>query len=384
MDFSLNTIFLVLLISVIILSTVVLMKNIKRLILCFEAMLAFSLPTKAQHRADRQHLEDQNSFSMIVLGDPQGYAKYDINQPIFELCTAWIADNIDQLNIRAVLCTGDIVEQNENITMNRKMLNQTSEEMWESASRAFGRLDNKVPYIISCGNHDYGYKNAECGITRFPDYFPFKRNSTWRNCLVADFPNRNGVVSLENAAFEFSSTDWGKILIITSEFAPRDEVLDWAKNLAAGKEYVDHKVIFLTHSYLQERNAKRVDNETYKITPRNWGQAVWEKLVYPSSNIDLVVCGHTGEPGEFEDAVAYRVDKNKIGKNVHQMMFNVQISGGGWEGNGGDGWLRILEFMPDGKTIKVNTYSPLFGISPSTKHLAHRTGACDQFEMVIE
>ena len=67
-----------------------------------------------------------------------------------------------------------------------------------------------------------------------------------------------------------------------------------------------------------------------------------------------------------------------------QMMFNVQILGGGWEGNGGDGWLRILEFLPDGRTIKVRTYSPLFGISSLTKHLAHRTGACDRFDMVIE
>ena len=50
----------------------------------------------------------------------------------------------------------------------------------------------------------------------------------------------------------------------------------------------------------------------------------------------------------------------------------------------GDGWLRIREFLPDGRTIKVRTYSPLFGISSLTKHLAHRTGACDRFDMVIE
>lgn len=356
----------------------------KKPILFFWAVFTFILPALAQQRADQQHLENNESFSMIVLGDPQGYTKYDINQPIFELCTAWIADNIDNLNIKAVLCTGDLVEQNENITMNRKMLNQTSEEMWESVSRSFARLDNKVPYIISCGNHDYGYKSSECSITHFPEYFPFKRNSTWRDCLVADFPNRNGVVSLENAAFEFKVPNWDKILVITSEFAPRDEVLEWAKKLVAKKEYMDHKVIFITHSFLRERSAERIDNEHYKITPRNWGQGIWDKLIYPSSNIDLVVCGHTGKPGEFEDASSYRVDPNKAGKKVHQMMFNVQISGGGWEGNGGDGWLRILEFMPDGKTIKVKTYSPLFGVSPSTKHLAHRTGACDQFEMVVE
>jgi hypothetical protein len=43
-----------------------------------------------------------------------------------------------------------------------------------------------------------------------------------------------------------------------------------------------------------------------------------------------------------------------------------------------------MEFMPDGKTIKIKTYSPLFGISPTTKHLAHRTGAHDQFDIVIK
>jgi hypothetical protein len=40
--------------------------------------------------------------------------------------------------------------------------------------------------------------------------------------------------------------------------------------------------------------------------------------------------------------------------------------------------------MPDGKTIKVRTYSPLFGISPATKHLAHRTDSYDQFDIVLE
>ena len=68
----------------------------------------------AQHRADPQKLVNPESFSMILLGDPQGYTKYDINQPLFDLCTAWIADNIESLKIKAVLCTGDLVEQNDN------------------------------------------------------------------------------------------------------------------------------------------------------------------------------------------------------------------------------------------------------------------------------
>lgn len=69
-------------------------------ILTAVAILTVALCTSAQHRADQQHLQNPESFSMILLGDPQGYIKYDINQPLFELQTAWIADNIDNLNIK--------------------------------------------------------------------------------------------------------------------------------------------------------------------------------------------------------------------------------------------------------------------------------------------
>ena len=354
----------------------------KRIFLLAAMLLPVSLC--GQQRADQQHLDNPESFSMILYGDPQGYTKYDINQPIFELTTLWTADNIDNLNIKAVLCTGDLVEQNDNITLDRRMLNQTSRQMWESASRSFERLDNRVPYIICCGNHEYGYRRSENGSTHFPEYFPVERNCKWADCLVSDFKNRDGVSSLENAAFEFSDEHWGKLLVVCTEFAPRDEVLDWARNLCASDAYKNHRVILMTHSFLRERSAERTDNESYLISPRNWGQGVWDKLVYPSDNIVCVICGHTGHPGDFEDSVAYREDKNSSGRTVCQMMFNVQILGGGWEGNGGDGWLRILEFLPDGETVQVKTYSPLFGISPTTRHLAHRTGECDEFKMKLK
>lgn len=348
------------------------------------AMLAATTLASAQDRADQQHLTDPNSFSMILMGDPQGYTKYDINQPLFELCTAWCADNIENLNIKAVLLTGDLIEQNENIVRNRKMLNQTSKQMWEWASHCMKRLDNKVPYIISPGNHEYGYVRGDEGFTHFPEYFTFERNSKTADCLVAALPNREGKVSLENSAYAFHDKNWGDLLVITSEWAPRDTVLTWAKNLCQSEKYKNYKAIFMTHSFLREKTAERIKTENYKISPRNYGEDIWQKLIKTTANIRLVICGHTGSPGSFEQSVAYRKDKNDAGKEVHQMMFNVQILGGGWEGNGGDGWLRILEFMPDGKTIKVRTYSPLFGISPTTKQFAHRTGKCDEFDMVIE
>lgn len=154
----------------------------------------------AQRRADRQTLSDDRSFSMILLGDPQGYVKYAVNQPILELCTAWIADNIDNLHIRAVLCTGDLVEQNENAVPDSRMLDRTSREMWQASSRAFERLDDRVPYIVSCGNHDYGYKRRKTE-SRTSRLLPDRAQLRLRGCCVATFPNRNlpGVCS-ENLA----------------------------------------------------------------------------------------------------------------------------------------------------------------------------------------
>ena len=76
----------------------------KRVLLCLLAVI--SLTSAAQNRADRVVLEDPGSSTLILFGDPQAYMKYDINQPIFELTTAWVADNVENLNIKALLCTG--------------------------------------------------------------------------------------------------------------------------------------------------------------------------------------------------------------------------------------------------------------------------------------
>lgn len=333
--------------------------------------------------AGQPELSDPESFSMILLPDPQSYTKFDTNQPIFELMTAWTAANLEKLAVKAVLCTGDLVEQNEYLVPDNRNGNQTSTEQWQAASRAFDCLDNKVPYIICGGNHDYGYTRSENRLCRFPEYFPAERNSAWRKSLISVCNNAYGLPTLENAAFAFHTPHWGDLLVITTEFAPRDEVLQWAKELVASPTYASYRVFFLTHSYLRW-DGSVIESENYKLSPANYGKAIWEKLLYPSSNIRMLICGHYCVIDDFRHNVGRRTDLNQAGKSVFQMMFNAQTADGQWSGNGGDGWLRILEFMPDGKTLRVKTYSPLFGISPTTARFAWRTEEWDQFEVVIE
>lgn len=356
----------------------------KRSVIFFVLYFFLFFNINAQVQPIKVELSDKNSHSIIVIPDPQNYSKFDVNQPILELMTAWIANNTEDLNMTAVLCTGDLVDQNDRPVPNIKNGNQTGLQQWASVSQAFSRLDNKISYVNCTGNHDYGYESAENRMSHFPEYFKPERNSCWRKSLVSVGQNWQGVPTLENAAYEFTMNKWGKILIVSLEFAPRDEAIDWAKKLVDEEKYKDHKVFILTHSYMST-TAKVYEKENYKITPANYGQAIWDRLISSSPNIKMVICGHAAnQTGDFETNVSFRTDKNQAGKDVHQMMFNAQTAGGGWNGNGGDAWLRILEFLPDGKTVKVKTFSPLFAISPTTAQHAWRTGEKDDFQFIVE
>lgn len=328
-------------------------------------------------------LSDSNSWTVIMLPDPQTYQKFGRNQPIFELMTAWISENIKPLNIGLVICTGDLVEQNEMISPDGVAANQASKQQWAAVSHAFNRLDGKVPYVLAAGNHDYGYSNISVRRSNYNNYFPVDKNFKTQELIREAGLNAEGVPTMENAAFELVSPQGRKFLLMTLEFAPRDTILSWAQTVFAKEKYKNHTGIVLTHSYLNAAN-QHIEKENYKITDGNYGAAIWQKLVQPSSNIQLVFSGHIGKPDDARGHVGFRTDNNAAGKKVNQMVFNAQAMGGGWHGNGGDGWLRILEFLPDGKTVKVKTFSPLFAASPTTRAFAWRTAPYDEFSFVLD
>lgn len=336
-----------------------------------------------QKKFEAPALSDSASWSMIMLPDPQTYQKYGRNQPLFELMTAWIVENIDKLNIKLVMCTGDLVEQNEMINPDGKTANQPSKSQWESVARAFGRLDGKVPYVLAAGNHDYGYETIVERHTNYNKYFPVDKNFLNQKGIREVALNADGIPTLENAAYEFTSPKGRKFLLLTLEFAPRDTIINWANKTVAQEKYKNHTAMILTHSYLNAKN-EPIEKEDYKIAEGNYGAAIWRKLVQPASNIQMVFSGHIGAPDNVRAHLGFRQDKNAAGKKVSQMVFNAQALGGGWYGNGGDGWLRILEFLPDGKTVRVKTFSPFFAISPTTQQFAWRTESYDQFEFSID
>ena len=349
-------------------------------------LLCAAAPEKDQFRAPA--LQDQKSWTMVVVPDIQSYIRRIHCNGILDMMLTWMVTNKQDLNIQQVLFTGDLVYYNQTGTPQRNVTDLIGKEQWKTTSSLLKRLDGRLPYVLCTGNHDYGERSAENRKTNFNEFFTTDRNPLTREQLIECGPNGFGERTLENSAYEFTAPapDGRKFLIITLQFAPSDTQLKWAKQIADKPKFANHIGIVLTHSYMYA-NGSRIQEEKYIVNKQHGGQAgenIFQKLVYPAKNIRLVVCGHVCAPNDWNKAVGFSLDKNSSGKTVAQMVFNTQAIGGGFSGSGGDGWLRLLEFMPDKKTVKATTFSPYFAISPSTCHMAWKTDAKNEFTFTIE
>ncbi|MFV0484043.1 MAG: metallophosphoesterase [Bacteroidales bacterium] len=356
----------------------------KKLLLAI--VVIFCLHSGIRAQSGQAKLEDSKSWSMIILPDPQTYSKFERNQPIFSLMTRWIKQNKEKLNIKLVLCEGDLVEQNNIPVGDGTNGDQNSYQQWAAVREAFSTLDTVVPYILCTGNHDYGTKSAENRYSQLNSYFQPQQLKATKSILAGMMPNFAGERTLENAYYEFSSPHDVKYLIVSLEFNPRDTIVQQAKELVAQDKYKDYRVIILTHSYMEAMSEGNVliEKEGYKVKDVTHGKELWHKLIAPSSNIEMVLCGHIGGTKDVTQNVGYRKDANAAGKQVHQIVFNAQTDGGGWHGNGGDGWLRIMEFLPDKKTVVIRTFSPFFAISPSTVDEAWRNEPFNSFSIELK
>jgi len=63
----------------------------------------------------------------------------------------------------------------------------------------------------------------------------------------------------------------------------------------------------------------------------------------------MVLSGHV-----LADGAGRMSERTQLGNVVHQMLANYQMLH-----EGGDGWLRLIEILPDGETVQVKTYSPV-------------------------
>ena len=282
------------------------------------------------------HSAPADPFSLVVLPDTQNYADAgrielggdsDLRE-IFFAQTAWIKESKDDLNIAMVAHAGDIVQTDH-------------PDEWAIADAAFKTIDDEVPYILCVGNHDIGRGDAGevselSRRTNLNTWFPPSRFRGHRLYQYGgNFDGSNNYYLLFDAGGM-------KFLIIALEFKPRDEALAWANRVVAA--HPKRRCIVLTHGYLDAEGA--LYNADHYAHRGNDGRAMWQKLVKRHENIFLVLCGHVlGE--------SHRTGTGDHGNEVHQLLADYQGMT-----NGGDGYLRIMTFVPKEEVIHVRTYSP--------------------------
>jgi hypothetical protein len=302
------------------------------------------------------------AWSLVYLPDTQNYVARpgDYGRLIGQM--NWIRNNKDAFNIKVVLQGGDIVNRNSGTADN----GVTAIEQWEGARDAFHMLNGEVPYILAAGNHDFGTTNFQSRETKYNDYFRATDNP------LTD-PETGGILQgtfepgrLENAYHQFTAPDGRKMLIFVLEYYPRQAVLDWADTIAGQPQFADHSAVLLTHSFIGSGNTRwNVAAGEYPGIEGNDGSDMWNELVRPNGNFEMTFNGHLGGDGN-----GYRLDENAAGVDVHQMFMNAQF-----ETNAGNGWLRVVEFLKDGQTVRVRTYSPHFDL--------YRTNAASQFNITV-
>ncbi len=350
--------------------------------ICLMLLMVFSSCT-AEPRAKT---ETQEAWTIAVIPDTQYYVRNDRDAPLFTEITQWLVDHQETLNLQLVLHVGDIVDLNET-------------KQWDYAKASLQVLDGQLPYVLAVGNHDLG-RNSSDRSTMLNDYFSISDNPLNEAIFGGAFEEG----CLENAwyRFQYGNRDY---IIFSLEFGPRAEVVEWADGVAAAHR--DASFILVTHEFIDQestlfsddgqalRTTRNSKNSPYsygisKQGPVHSGQELWDAFVSRYSNFEMVLNGHykafekTGPtPADVKElrkdlAASYRSDTYDDGRVVHQMLFNAQ-----WAPRGGEGWIRLLEFQPDGKTVHVKTVSPYLMRTAEDPSKAYKTGADMQFTLTL-
>lgn len=273
------------------------------------------------------------SFTIAVLPDTQYYAQD--HHVILPRQLQWIAENAHDRNILLTLHLGDLTDDNTPV-------------QWNRVTEAFGLLEDIMPYMIAQGNHDMtangGGQAADRVSTRINQYFPVE-SMPW---VRGTYPE--GRIENSYATFEFQGE---RFLIVSLEFGPRDEALEWANDVVSA--HPDHTTIMITHSNINSAGNRTESAAGYPIaqnpdTTVNGANAVWNKFTRNHQNLLLTLSGHI-----HSNAIPRRVSAGRYGNLIYEMLMDYQS-----DPNGGNGFLVTMEFHPD-NTIEIRAYSPYLG-----------------------
>lgn len=258
----------------------------------------------------------KDMYTFAWMSDTQYYAE---SYPhIFDKQTAWIKNNQKQLNIKYVFHTGDIVDDSADI------------RQWKNADRSMSVLDKSgIPYGVLAGNHDVGHKDGS--YRAFGKYFGSHRFDKKLH-YGGSYKNNRG-------HYDLISSNGNDYIMLYMGWGITDEDIAWMNQVL--KKHPDRMAVLAFHEYLL------VSGNRSPI-----GEKIFKKVVKPNPNVVMVLSGHYHSAMRKTDELDDDGD-GKPDRLVHQMLADYQ---GGPEG--GQGYLRLLQFDQANDMVHVSTYSP--------------------------
>ncbi len=257
------------------------------------------------------------NFKVVGLPDTQFYS--ESYPSIYNSQTQWIHDNQSEENIVFVSHFGDVTNTGD-----------LEDYQWANADVAMSILEVPlpglpygVPFGIGIGNHD----GLNGGTTKYNATFGYDRYAG-RDYFGGHYGTNN------NNNYELFSAGGMDFIIIHLEYSPATEAIQWADGLL--KTYSDRRAIVENHQLIGTGN------------PASWqgsGSAIYNELK-DNPNLFLMLCGHVDGEGQ-------RADLGDDGHTIYTLLADYQ-----GRTNGGNGWLRTMEFSPQTNEILVKTYSP--------------------------
>jgi hypothetical protein len=266
-------------------------------------------------------------FTIVALPDTQWYSEF--YPATFTAQTQWIQNNTISKNIVFTVHLGDLVESQHDH-------NELVTEQWRNAKKAMDLL-NGLKYSVLPGNHDNcNFATNEINNTFFNSVFPYTefKKYPWYSGHYPQNGNEN--------SYSLVDISCQKLLILNIGYfgdisEPTDELLKvfaWAN--AAIAQYPERSVIVVTHAL--------IGNDGGFLRP---GRLLWDQVLKKHRNIFLALCGHACTESTITQT-------GESGNVVNILLSDYQC-----DENGGNGYLRVMKFIPSKSIIHVETFSPL-------------------------
>ncbi len=266
-------------------------------------------------------------FAIAVLPDTQVYtaARRGGKPEMLVEQIEWILANRVPRNIVYVTTEGDISNEGNEVP-----------EQWWRATNALYRLSDPartglsdgLPWSAVVGNHD-----ARAGGTILFNAFFGTNYFAGRDYYGGHYgTNNDSHYDLFNAGgHDFI------VLALTMGAGSNPDLMRWANEVL--RHHADRQAIVVTHSLL---------------APAAWPKpASWTKeglQIFPAltnnPNLFLMLCGHRSGEGRRHETLA------------RSQTVDVLLSDYQSYTNGGNGFLRLMEFSPRNRAIHVKTFSP--------------------------